>query len=214
MSWTGKVKISKVESHDGGHAISFGPNVFFLQDGQNLAGLVPKVDDDIDVKVHGGTFVAGVKINDEIVFDMSEKEIEVESKKLASQVDKQRRELFLKMQPDLDRDYAALGPEFKSRIDRFRFTNPDFRWKYEAYEMAVTKAAVSIAAKFPNEDEIIRFKKMDFDTQLDLVPEIYDFSGHMVGFACLLAGCFVVAPHEVVNVPGALAPMLGVKEYG
>src|SRR4051812_46736677 len=105
MDWTGKTKISKVESQEGGHAISFGPNVFFLQDGQNPIKVVPRVNDDIDVKIHGGTFVAGVKINEQTVFDMNEEEIAVESQKLAAQVDRQRKEMYAQMKPELDRDY-------------------------------------------------------------------------------------------------------------
>ena len=78
----------------------------------------------------------------------------------------------------------------------------------------MTKAAIALAGKYPTEDDIVGFKKLPFEQQLAQVPELYDFSGYMVAFTCLLAGCYVVAPHEVVNVPGALAMQLGIKEYG
>lgn len=214
MDWTGKIAISKVEAQDGGYAISFGPNVFLLQEAQNPNGMEPKVGDFIDVKVHNGLLVAGVKINDEVLFDMTEQEIEVESKKIAESADRQRRELFEQKKAELDANYQAFPEPFKARIDRFRRNNPDFRWKYEYYESSIQKAAVAIATKYPTEDGIIKFKKTPFEEQLKLVPEVYDFSGHMLAFACLLAGCYVVAPNEVVNVPGSLAQMLGIKEYG
>jgi len=213
MNWTNKTAITKVEAEESGYAVNFGSHVFFLQNGQNPKGLVPRVGDQISVKI-AGNFVAGVRLNDQDVFDMTDAEIAEESLRLAQEVDRQRRELFEKMQPELDQDYAALAPEFRSRIDRFRGNNPDFRWKYEAYEMAVTKAAASIAAKYGSEDAIVQFKKLKYEDQLKAVPELFDFSGHMVAFACLLAGCYVVAPHEVINVPGSLAPMIGMKEYG
>ena len=214
MGFMGKVQISEVKRQDNGYAISFGPNLFFLQDGQNEGGAAPKVGDFIEVKVHNGSFVSGVRINGEIIFDLNDEEIEAEAVVVGLAVDRQRRELFEKQKDQIDKDYAALPPQLQARIDRFRGNNPDFRWKYEIYEMAISRAAVAIAKKYPTENDLVVFKKTPYEQQLAAVPELFDFSNHMVGFSILLAGLYVVAPDEVVKLPGALAPTLGEKEYG
>jgi hypothetical protein len=39
------------------------------------------------------------------------------------------------MRGEVDAKVAALSPRLRARIERFRDKDPDYRWKYEAYEL-------------------------------------------------------------------------------
>ena len=115
----------------------------------------------------------------------------------------------------LDAQYRALPEVFQRRIDRFRTNNPDFRWKYEAYEMLACTQAVMIAEALKTSAVIKSWKKMDFDKQKRLVPGLSNgHSGNTFDAACFLATVYLKQPEKVVEQHGAMVPLVGCKEYG
>lgn len=127
----------------------------------------------------------------------------------------------------LDADYAALPETFQQRIDKFRRTNPDFRWRYEAYEMMVCRDAIKIARycsvnrlarpedghEPTAEENITAFRSLPWEQQ-QLAGIDDGHSGNSFSMACRLAHWWVTDPGLVVADHGALVPLVGCDEYG
>ena len=127
--------------------------------------------------------------------------------------------LFRKNRPKLDAQYRSLPEVFKHRIDKFRQNNPDFRWKYEAYEMYVCTQAVKIAEAAQKAEVIRSWDEgngfISFEKAKSVVPGLDDgHSGNTFGAACLLAILYLSNQRGVVRHHGAMAPLVGSKEYG
>lgn len=116
---------------------------------------------------------------------------------------------------ELDAKYAALPAVFQHRIDKFRANNPDFRWKYEGYEMFTCEQAVVIADALKTPEALNAWRDLPYEAQRRAVPALSDdHSGNTFGAACSLAYWYLSLPENVVAMHGALAPLVGSEEYG
>ena len=108
---------------------------------------------------------------------------------------------------------------FQRRIQKFRDTNPEFRWEYEGYEMFCCEQAVIYARMFPNVEELSAFHKLPWEQQVAKFEgeqrNAFDgHSGNTFGFACALARHYITIPENVYREHGALVPLVGCEAYG
>lgn len=172
------------------------------------------------VRYYGGLGrpVRGVVIDGrEAYYRTPEEEAERHRKWVEEKNEKDKAE-FEARRTELDAQYESLPKEFKARIDKFRNTNPDFRWRFEQYEMMCCLDAVKIAewAKTTLEpsQSMVTFQSMSYEKQSELVALTDGHSGNSFGFACRLAYWYVTKPEVVVLEHGALTPLVGCEEYG
>jgi hypothetical protein len=163
-----------------------------------------------------GSTVRGLDINGVPCYYRTEKQQEEEHAKWVREREAEQKAEFEKNKASLDEKYNNLPAIFQRRIDKFRKNNPDFRWKYEAYEMFCCEQAVVIAKTLETVQAIENFIKLPFDAQKALVSELSkDHSGNTFGCSVRLAYLYVgELPENVVKLHGALAPLVGSKEYG
>lgn len=187
-----------------------------------------------------GYTVRGLDINGVQCFYRTEKQQEAEHAKWVRNNEAEQKAKFKKNKASLDAKYQNLPEVFQRRIDKFRTNNPDFRWKYESYEMFCCEQAVIIATAIGKQlvDEAMaqglplkkakkiiakraptalqKFSDMDWEKQKKLVPDLDDgHSGNTFGCSVRLA-YFYVSEHteNIVKLHGALAPLVGSEEYG
>jgi hypothetical protein len=202
-------------------------------------GVVPKVGDNVKIYGRRGSSIRGVVINNKVVFYRTPKEDNAHHKQWCLDQDKEKKEEYENTKKKiLDADYAKLPPIFQQRIDKFRKNNPDFRWKYEDYEMFVCKEAVKIATTLKTKDAVweywalsswddktinkLKEKKKMNKKELDGYRKGLEkriglddgHSGNTYGMACKLAYLWAAKPEFVVKHYGALAPLVGSEEYG
>jgi len=168
-----------------------------------------------------GSPVRGLMLDGKMVFYKTrEVKAEEDVHSLIDQYFNQRQE-FEKSKTELDTKYNALPDVFQRRIDKFRRNNPDFRWKYESYEMFVCTEAVKIAEALKTVDAIRSwsgvgnlFNMLPYKEPRKQVPISDDHSGNTLNMAILLACLYIENPEGVQRLHGALAPLVGSKEYG
>gem|GEM_PF-2020224 len=187
-----------------------------------------------------GSIVRGLDINGvQCYYRNEEQQAEENARQVANHEAEQKAE-FQKNKASLDEKYNALPEVFQKRIDKFRGNNPDFRWKYEAYEMFCCEQAVVIATaigkQLVNEamaeglllqeakaviaerapSALKEFYDMPWEKQKEAVPDLEDgHSGNTFGCAVRLASFYVSEhPENIVKLHGALAPLVGSAEYG
>jgi hypothetical protein len=175
----------------------------------------PQVGDVIALYTHRGSMIRGIDLRGKPLFYKTEAELEVEYEEwVAARKERQRKD-FEKNRRRLDREFAALPDVFQRRISWFRAWNPDFRSEHEAYEMSCCTDAVKIAAAMKTEKGVMRFRKMSYKKQRELVPDLYDgHSGNSFGMACTLAEVYLKDPLLVIAMHGALVVICGCDEYG
>jgi hypothetical protein len=169
------------------------------------------------VKYYGkgiGHPIRGVVINDIIFFYRSEEEAKEDHKKYCDELDKKYVEEFEQNKSVMDADYNALPEVFQKRIDRFRSHNKEFRWRYEQYEMFCCKEAIKIATTLKTFEAIKAWKESPQGEQIKLVDLDHGHSGNSFGCATVLAMLYVSKPDMVVDMHGALTPLVGCKDYG
>lgn len=151
-----------------------------------------------------------------VVFYRTEAEEEAWNKEWCEAQNRAKREEFAKNREKMDAEYDALPEVLRRRIDKFRANNPDFRWDFEPYEMFCCKQAVVIFDTLKTKEAIERFRKLDsWQEQKAMVPGLADgHSGNTFGCACTLAWDLATIPENTVQRYGALAPLVGSKEYG
>ena len=194
--------------------------------------IVPEVGD--TVKFYGDGFgypIAGIDINNQEVYYRTPEEMETEHRRGREEWHRQQYEGFLKEEAELNAKYDALPREFQQRIDKFRATNPDWRWMYESYEMSSCVDAVLIADTMQRvrgiskpmldyEVHFEEFREQPWDQQSGLVTqmtgkELFDgHSGNSWGFAVRLAYHYLTDKRMVVLEHGALTPLVGCVDYG
>ncbi len=209
-----EVKVAAVQEYGDGWEITREDGWSFCVPKEH--GVKPKVGQ--IARFYGGGIgyvVRGLDLDgQEVFYRTPEQEAELHAQQVREWEAKDKA-AFEKNKANLDAQYDALPEVFQRRIDRFRANNPDFRWKYEAYEMLVCTQAVEIAEALKTVDAIRAWKEMDFRKQKRLVPSLSDgHSGNTFGAACLLAILYLEQPDKVVQLHGALAPLVGSKEYG
>lgn len=195
--------------------------------GVRNTGVEPKVGDTLTVYGQIGYAFHGQALNGRVLWYLSPDDEEAERTQKQEAVDRRRREEFEAKREQLDRDYDALPDTFKERIDKFRRTNPDFRWEFEGYEMMCCKDALKIASYCsinriakpndghePTADENVQaFSKLPYEEQ-EKAGINEGHSGNSFGFAVRLAYLWVTDPGMVVLEHGALTPLAGCDKYG
>lgn len=224
--WIEEGVITKVEpySDGGGWSVSYGDA---WGCGFRDVGVEPKVGDKLTTFGQFGYSFHGQALNDEVVWYLTPAEEEAEHEARNAAADQKKRDEFEANRAKPDADYEALPETFKERIDKFRRTNPDFRWQFESYELFACTEALKIASYCsinriaepedghePTADEnIVAFQKLPYEEQKK--AGIADgHSGNTFGFACRLAYLWVTDPGMVVAEHGALVALVGCEEYG
>lgn len=197
-------------------------------------GVVPKVGDFVRVYAQLGYTIRGIAFatNDgtltldeveaspltvswNVAFYNNYEQQEELDKIARKEADAKRKEDFEKNKSDLDAKYDALPDAYKARIDRLRRNNPNFREKYESYELFVCEQAIDIAAVLKSRKEIEDFHSLDFEEQQKIVPTLDGgHSGNTFGMACTLAMLSIERPDLIDKYHGALCGMVGCEDYG
>lgn len=215
-------EIAKVEPMDGGrYAITseqgwaFGPDCEWPFE--------PKVGMKYRTYPKGlGHTIRGLVVDGVCIFYRTVEEEKERHRQWCADRDAATKAGFEKNKADLDARYDALPDHFKRRLDKFRTNNPDFRWRYEPYELMCCEDAVKIASAMEREDvlpgaddKIKAFYDLPWDEQKNIVPGLHDgHSGNSFGMAVHLARLYLNDPEDVVRLHGALAPLVGSEEYG
>lgn len=182
---------------------------FYLE--KKYVTISPKAGDKVKLYCVHGSMIRGVELNDVILYYKSDQQLEQEHREWLDNNDKQKQERFVKNKTQMNSDYESLPAVFKQRIDRFRKNNPDFRVEYEAYELFSCKEAVKIADVCKTVGNVNKFK----NGKSELVPDLSkDHSGNTFDCACYLARIYLESPDFVITATGAMAPLVGSKEYG
>lgn len=107
--------------------------------------IVPKVGDRLRLYGRLGYPIEGIAVNDAVVFYRDEEMRAASRRRYLEERDAEQRRSFSLNKAQMDADYDALPEIFRSRIDRFRAENPDFRHGSEGYEVFCLSEAVKIA---------------------------------------------------------------------
>lgn len=171
------------------------------------------------VKLYGRGFgypVRGIVIDDVVWrYETEDEHRESQRREHEAAEQKRRDEFEATGRAELDAKYAALPALFQQRIDRFRANNPDFRWKYEGYEIFTCEQAVVIADALKTVEALEQFHAASWDFQKERIPDLSsEHSGNTFGMACVLARCLIERPEYVVKMHGALTALVGCEEYG
>lgn len=162
-----------------------------------------------------GYIARGCFIDGQRVFYRTDAEQKAKHKADVVAGEKRDRESFEKNRAEMDRRYDALPAIFRARIDKFRRNNPDFRWKFEGYEMFVCEQAVVFATSAGTPAALEAWSKLEYSEQRKRCPGMDDgHSGNTFGAACRLAMDYLTKPENVEARHGALAPLVGSEEYG
>lgn len=180
-------------------------------------GVTPKVGDELTVHTKGGAFgtIRGMDLNGHRIFWKTDDELEAERVEWLRKNEEEKQQKFKDNVSEMDKQYDALPKCFQERIDRFRANNDRFRLDYESYELFCCEQAVAIANGCKSAAGVEEFRKLTWEEQLKRVPELSDgHSGNTFGCAVHLAYWYLQQPENVVKIHGALAPLVGSKEYG
>jgi len=192
------------------------------EDGSGFAvakkhGVEPHVHDCVTLYYVNGkwTGIRGMDVNRKPVYFQTDAELAVEHEQYVQEQERKQKASFEENRAQLDEDYNGLPAVFKKRIDRFREGNPDFRWKYESYEMFCCTQAVVIAIALGTTEELTKWAELPYEEQKRLVPLLGSgHSGNTFGMACYLARVYLVNSEAVVLQHGSLTPLVGCEEYG
>lgn len=172
----------------------------------------PNVGDKITLCTKNFSTIRGVFINGKKVFYKSDKQLEQDHKRFVNKLKRQREQQFKKEEKQLDERYNKLPDVFKQRIDNFRKNNINFRIEYESYELFCCEQAIIIANKLKTVENVEKLKNSD-DYYL-MVPELdHGHSGNTMGMSIFLAYWFLKEQQKIIEITGALAPLVGSKEF-
>lgn len=216
------------EPHEATGCMGFGLSIAECE----AVSVVPKEGDAIKLCGSLGRPIRGVIVNAAWIFYRTEaQEAEKRRAWVADEQAKRRREFEETGRAKLDAQYAALPPIFQARIDKFRHSNPDFRWEYESYEMFCCEEAVKLAEHLRTPEAMAHYvslarsetfkdrerwdREWEEQKAIDLAAGISrDHSGNTHGAMVALANLYINAPDGVRLMHGALAPLVGSFEYG
>lgn len=112
-----------------------------------------------------------------------------------------------------DARWAALPDEFQARHRRFMTGSPHYRRDYEEYELFCCEQAWAIVQA--GVDDVPAFRALTFKQQRMVVPALDEgHSGNTLGMSLRLAHWWLTARENVAREHGALASLVGCKEYG
>lgn len=162
-----------------------------------------------------GRPVRGLAVSGHVVFYRTAAEDKANHARRVEEDKAKKREEFERDCEQIDARVSALPKCFQDRLERFRQNNPDFRWEYEGYELFCCEEAVKIADALGSCEAVAEFSGKSYDEQVKQLPTISDeHSGNTFGMACRLAHDYLLDQDRVRQRHGALAPLVGSKEYG
>ena len=161
-----------------------------------------------------GSIVRGLEISDHVYYYRTEQEEAERHRQWCEDQKNKRRKRFEENKAGLDAAYNDLPEVFKLRLDRFRSSNPEFRWEFEPYEMSCCVDAVNIATRLKTVEAIEQWRCLPYDERQKRVQTDEGHSGNSYDCAVYLAKMFLAKPENVVVAHGALTPLVGCKEYG
>ena len=178
-------------------------------------GVEPRIGDTARLYGKGfGYTVRGLSINGKVCYYRTPEQEKNHQHELRENSKQKQREEFERQKAQLDAVYADLHPVFTKRIDKFRKTNPDFRWQFEAYEMLCCTDAQNISAKLKTVEAIKAWSELPYEEQIKQVSIWDGHSGNSFACAKGLAIRFLQDPKSVILAHGALTPLTGCKDYG
>lgn len=205
--------ISRISEDAMCYSISTNSSGFVLCKKYNV---VPKIGDVITLYCKGFAHIRGMDINGTKIFYKTDEELEAHRVKELAKIEQRQRDEFERSKSQLDAQYESLPNCFKQRIDKFRTNNPEFRVKYESYEMFCCLEAIKIANGCKTVEKVREFHKDSFTDEMKaLVPDLDDgHSGNTFGMACQLAVIYLESPKHLRQVHGAISPLVGSAEHG
>lgn len=204
--------ITNVEESESGYSI--GTNGAWTIPLEKKHGIEPKKGQTIKVWGDIGRPIRGIAINGETAFYRTPQQQEEHHRQEVKEMNDEKRAEFEEKREEYDSQYDELPEVFQKRIDRFRSNNPDFRWKYEPYELFCCQEAVKIAKAMEDTDGVQKFNKANHQEKTEMVDLGEGHSGNTMGAATMLAYVYLDSPKKVIEVHGALAPLVGSEEYG
>lgn len=208
--------ILEVKKQKGFYEIKFDVAMVFAFRSKLCSGAGPKPGDTVSLRNEGPfSRIRGLKINEKLVYDYSDQEIEADYIKQQKKHDQDLKKEFKKKREVYDLQYKKLPKPFQLRLDKFRKNNPDFRWRYESYEIFCCTEAVKFVRKFKTPQALLEWAKKGYADQKKLYRGLSKgHSGNSFGCALSLAKIYMEKPEGVVKMHGALAPLVGSEEYG
>lgn len=199
------------------HVKSVGDGSITMVDGWSIGCPLDGVQPGDAVELWGRGFghqVRGLAVAGRVAWYRTEAEEEVHRLQQIRDMDDRKRQEFEAKRADLDAQFAALPSCFQERIQRFRVGGgPDWRWRFEAYEMMVCVDAVKIAEWcVANKMTIGAFAVLPWDEQ-KVAGIDGGHSGNSFSCAVYLARLWP-NPDAVVAAHGALVPLVGCDAYG
>lgn len=116
--------------------------------------------------------------------------------------------------PEHDAKIARLPEIFQQRIHRFQRA-PFFREDLEGYEIFVAEQAVMLAGRWKTPEKLQRWSQLNYNHKVKLVPELEEagHSGNSFYFSTVLAWVYLSEPNRLLDLPGALSPLVGSNAY-
>lgn len=210
-----KTKIKSVSVNEDSYTIQFINNSGFGLDKKYQ--VMPKEDDDIEIICVGGYFgtIRGVTINGVKVFYKTDEDLENERIAYKKAQEEKEKAAFEREKENLDKRYSKLPEIFRQRIDRFRRNNPDFRVKFESYELFCCEEAMIIAKACKTAEVVQKYNNLGYTKQKLMTPKLSKgHSGNTFGMSVRLAYWYLQQPENVVNHHGALSALVGSEAYG
>jgi hypothetical protein len=157
----------------------------------------------------------GQAIDDVVLWYRDETEDRAHHEAEQQKREAEQREEYAAKRADHDAAIAAMPEVFRQRLHGYRQRNPDFGWKFEAYELMACQEAVRIAEALKTPDAVQAFHALPWDEQKRVVPGLDEgHSGNSFGFACQMARLYLTNPDFVPKMHGAMAVLVGSEEYG
>ena len=167
---------------------------------------------------HFGQPVRGVALDGHVIYYRSEEEERARNERESEAHDRREREAWEQGgREEQDARLAKLPAVFRRRVERFRSGNPEFRWRYEGYELFVCEEAVKLAERVRGLEDTDGALSLlaDDEEALEAAGLSDEHSGNTFMFALGLAALFARGDEDgVVDAAGALTPLVGAEAYG
>ena len=179
----------------------------------------PKVGDRIKLRVSApsNAYLLGVMINDVVVWNRFDQEDQEIKDKRKAEHEENLKARFERIQKQLDHDVFVLPAQFQRKIQRLRDNNPDFRWRYEEFEVFCMREAIKIISKLQTIDLIQKFiETKDVNVLKKMVPNLKwkQYFGNALAVASSYAFFYSTNPRLFHLSHGAMADVYGCKNYG
>lgn len=185
--------LESAEERDGGWALEHGRGWYLWTANETGTDYVPKAGDKVRFYGKGmGYYVRGVSVEGHVFRYMTEDEEAAKHLREKEEREAEMRAEFEAARADMDRRFDALPEPFQKRIERRRRNNPDFRWRYESYEMFVCEEAVKFTAvaadarlsleyhkeiaDFWADEEMRKKARMEYDPPEDFIAQFFGWA--------------------------------------